>query len=229
MIRSEPKKICRWSSFSPIVKTTSDRFFLVRSFYKYKLSIPKYIETVKRTHPTMMEVLLTILNKTDILIVETLDHEFQTFNDDYMLLLMRLAQFITCVLILGSNLQIIIFIMNQASKTFLDRLVIFDCFLCLSNVPVVMLLSNYSDFIDSCIFHVFLSYFTNLCNRLLSLGIVIYRLILVLGSSLMFSSYQKKMIENSILLVILIASLKMTGWAIYYRENNRYFLSWLNT
>ena len=176
-----------------------------------------------------MEVVITIFNQTELLLVDKSELELQIFLDDPMLPFIRLAQFITCVLILGSNLQIIIFIMNQASKTFLDRLVIFDCFLCLSNVPVVMLLSNYSDFIDSCIFHVFLSYFTNLCNRLLSLGIVIYRLILVLGSSLMFSSYQKKMIENSILLVILIASLKMTGWAIYYRENNRYFLSWLNT
>ena len=176
-----------------------------------------------------MEVVITIFNQTELFLVDKSELELQIFHDDPMLPFIRLAQFITCVLILGSNLQIIIFIMNQASKTFLDRLVIFDCFLCLSNVPVVMLLSNYSDFIDSCIFHVFLSYFTNLCNRLLSLGIVIYRLTLVLGSSLMFSSYQKKMIENSILLVILIASLKMTGWAIYYRENNRYFLSWLNT
>ena len=176
-----------------------------------------------------MEVVITIFNQTELFLVDKSELELQIFLDDPMLPFIRLAQFITCVLILGSNLQIIIFIMNQASKTFLDQLVIFDCFLCLSNVPVVMLLSNYSDFIDFCIFHVFLSYFTNLCNRLLSLGIVIYRLTLVLGSSLMFSSYQKKMIENSILLVILIASLKMTGWAIYYRENNRYFLSWLNT
>ena len=176
-----------------------------------------------------MDVVITIFNQTELLMVDKLELKLQIFVDDPMLPYIRLAQFITCVLILGSNLQIIIFIMNQGSKTFLDWLVIFDCILCLSNLRVVILLSNYSDFVDFCIFHVFLSYFTNLCNRLLSLGIVIYRLTLVLGSSLMFSSYQKKMIENSILLVILIASLKMTGWAIYYRENNRYFLSWLNT
>ena len=176
-----------------------------------------------------MDVVLTIFNQTELLIVDKLELKLQIFVDDPMLPYIRLAQFITCVLILGSNLQIIIFIMNQGSKTFLDWLVIFDCILCLSNLRVVILLSNYSDFVDFCIFHVFLSYFTNLCNRLLSLGIVIYRFTLVLGSSLMFSSYQKKMLENSILIVILLTSLKMTGWAIYYRENNRYFLSTVET
>ena len=177
----------------------------------------------------MMEVLLTILNKTDILIVETLDHEFQTFNDDYMLLLMRLAQFITCVLILGANVPIIIFIMNQGSKTFLDWLMVFDCFLCLTRLREVILivsfLLNYSNPLDFCIFHTFIGYFTSLCNRLLSLGIVIYRSILVLGSSFLFSPTQRKAIENVILLAILLIPLNMTGWGIYYREEMRYYLS----
>ena len=174
----------------------------------------------------MEEVRLTILNKTEILIVDTLEHEFLSFGDDSMLLLMRLAQFITCGLILGTNLPLIIFTVNQKSKTFLDRLIIFDCILCLLNLRIVIRLLDYSDF-DAvhCICHVFFSFFTNLCNRLLSLGIVIYRITLVLGSSFMFSSNQKKILENIILLAILLPSLNLTGWAIYYREDYIYFLS----
>ena len=184
---------------------------------------------VQYTSYNMEEVELTILNKTEILIVDTLEHEFRSSGDHSMLLLMRLAQFITCGLILGTNLPLIIFTVNQKSKTFLDWLIIFDCILCLLNLRTVIRLPNYSDF-DAvfCIFHVFFSFFTNLCNRLLSLGIVIYRFTLVLGSSFMFSSNQKKILENIILLAILLPSLILTGLAIHYRENYSYFLSKAN-
>ena len=174
----------------------------------------------------MEEVELTILNKTEIIILDTLEHEFLSSGDDSMLLLMRLAQFITCGLILGTNLPLILFIVKQEFKTFLDWLIIFDCILCLFNLRSVILLLNYSNFnAVFCICHVFFSFFTNLCNRLLSLGIVIYRFTLVLGSSFVFSSHKKKVLENIVLLAILLSSLNLTGWAIYYREDYRYFLS----
>ena len=105
--------------------------------------------------------------------VNTLDHEFPTINDDSLLLLMRLARIITCGLILGANVPIIIFIMNQGSKTFLDWLIVFDSFLCLSNlrngILLVDTLQNYHDSIDICTCHVFLSFFSSLCNRLCTL------------------------------------------------------------
>ena len=142
-----------------------------------------------------------------------------------MLLLMRLAQLLTCGLILVTNVPMIIFTMNQKSKTFLDWLIVFDCFLCLSNLHVVILLLHFSDNdVGICICWVFFSFFSNLCNRLLTLGIVIYRFTLVLGNSFVFSSNQKKVLENIILLAILLTSLNLTGWAIYYRENNKQFL-----
>ena len=156
--------------------------------------------------------------------MDTLEHEFLSFGDHSML--MRLAQFLTCGLILGTNLPLIIFTVNQKSKTFLDWLIIFDCILCLLNLRTVIRLPNYSDYDTAfCIFHVFFSYFTNLCNRLLSLGIVIYRFTLVLGSSFVFSSNQKRVLENIILSAILLSSLILTGLAIYYREDYYFFLS----
>ncbi len=186
-----------------------------------KLSSP-----VQYTSLNMEEVVLTILNKTEILMVDTLEHEFLSSGDNSMLLLMRLAQLLTCGLILVTNVPMIIFTMNQKSKTFLDWLIVFDCFLCLSNLHVVILLLHYSDNdVGFCICHVFFSFFTNLCNRLLTLGIVIYRFTLVLiGSSFVFSSNQKRVLENIILLSILLTSLNLTGWAVYYRAEYRHFL-----
>ena len=172
--------------------------------------------------------MLTIFNKSEILVVDTLEHEFLSSGDDSMLLLMRLAKLLTCGLILVTNVPMIIFTTNQGSKTFLDWLIVVDCFLCLSNLHVVMLLNYFSNKdVGFCICYVFFSFFSNLCNRLLTLGIVIYRFILVLGSSFMFSPNQIKVLENIILVAILLTSLNLTGWAIYYREDYKYFLGFL--
>ncbi len=51
------------------------------------------------------------------------------------------------------------------------------------------------------------------------------RFILVVGSSFGFSINQRIVLENFILLAILLISLNLTGWAIYYREDYRYYLS----
>ena len=181
------------------------------------------ISPVHQRDKNMKEVLLTIVNKTELLMVDTLEHEFLTSSsDDFMT---QCCKFITCGLILGTNVPMIIFIMNQGSKTFLDLLIVFDCFLCLGNLYAVILLLHLYDFwAGFCICHVFFMFFSNLCNRLLTLGIVISRFTLVLGSSFLLSSNQKKILEKIILLVILLTSLNLTGWAVYYREDYRHFL-----
>ena len=183
----------------------------------------------------MDEALFTILNKTKVLMVDTLEHEFLSSGDHSMLLMLRLAQFITCGLILATNVPLIMFTMKQGSKTFLDWLIVFDCFLCLSNLHVValglknnrrngtLLIHYYDSDVRFC-FRVFFSFFCNLCNKLLTLGIVIYRFTLVLGSSFLFSPCQIKMLENLILFLILFTSLNLTGWAMYYREDYIHFL-----
>ena len=175
----------------------------------------------------MREVLFTILNKSELLIVDKLEHEFLSSGDDSALLMLRLAQFITCGLILGTNVPMILFTMNQGSKTFLDWMIVFDCFLCLGNLSVIMFLTYISvDNVGSgfCICHVFSNFFCFLCSGLLTLGIAIYRFTLILGSSFVFSSNQKWVFENIILLAILLISLNLTGWAFYYREDYKPFL-----
>ena len=144
-------------------------------------------------------------------------------DDTSKLKLMRLMQGLTCGLIIGTNGSMIKFIMSQGTKTFLDWLIVYDCCLCLSNIPVLVLLS---DFVvqDFCAYHVFFAFFVNLSNKLLTIGIVIYRFTLVIGSSIVVTTHQKKNLENSIMLFILLTSFYLTGWAFYYREDYRHFL-----
>ena len=174
----------------------------------------------------MVEVTFTLLSKTEILIVDTVEHEFLSSGDKPMLLFtLRLTQILTCAFVLATNVPMIYFIMNQRCKTFLDWSIVFDCFLCLGNLHTLSILIRLSDDdVGFCEYHVSLMFFFNLCNRLLTLGIVIYRFILVLGRSIVFTTHQKKVLEIFIPLSILSVSLNLTGWAGYYREDYRHFL-----
>ena len=174
----------------------------------------------------MVEVTFTLLSKTEILLVDTVEHEFLSSGDKPMLLFsLRLAQILTCALVLVTNVPMIYFILNQRCKTFLDWSIVFDCFLCLGNLHTLSILIRLSDDdIGFCEYHISFMFFFNLCNRLLTMGIVIYRLILVLGGSIVFTPYQKKVLEIFIPLSILLISLNLTGLALYYREDYRHFL-----
>ena len=168
----------------------------------------------------MMDIISAMLNKSEILIVDTVEHHFRSVPHDQMI---RAANLLTSGLIVGTNIPLIIFILKQGSKTFLDRLVVFDCFLCMSNA--LLLFIRLFDFWGSiCGFHIFFSFFIQLSNKLLTLGIALYRFILVLGSSLVWTQYQRKLFEKLILLTILLISVQLTGWAVYYRGDYRYFL-----
>ena len=184
-----------------------------------------------------MDLLFSIFNKTEILMMDTVEHEFTSIGDESMLPWMRVAIFVTFCLILGTNVPLIVFILNQGSKTFLDWLIVFDCFLCMSNSLLLLKVYFKSSFENQeihfgsfdiwgsiCRCHVFFSFFSNLFNRLLTLGIAFYRFTLVFGSSLVWTTYQRKIFERIIMLVILLFSVFLTGWAIYYREDYRNFL-----
>ena len=166
-----------------------------------------------------MNIIFVMLNKTETLIVDTVEHEFLSIGNDP---LMSVANLVTCGLIVGTNVPLIIFILNQGSKTFLDWLIVFDCFLCMSN-SLLILIRLFNFWGNFCGFVVFFSFFINLCNRLLTLGVAFYRFALVLGS-LVWTSYQKKILEKSILHAILLVSVYLTGWAVNYREDYRHFL-----
>ena len=122
--------------------------------------------------------------------------------------------------------------MQQVSMTFLDRLVVLDCGLCLSNIIVLIHFHDISGVVDlgpSCIFYVFMFFQVNLINKLLTLGIVIYRFALVRCSSMVRTPHQRKFLENCILMFIFLTSFNLTSWALYYRMEYRQYLGKVDT
>ena len=150
------------------------------------------------------------------------------------------------LLILITNGYLLYFIFNQTSRTFLDWLVGLDSFLCLGNVMTLIgmvkrvVVRNISLF---CIFllegliiplgsapltifvmsHV--AYFINICNRLLSCGIVLYRYVFVLRPFLVQSPGQRWSFSTLILSSILTISLALTLWSIRFKDHNLQVLS----
>ena len=112
------------------------------------------------------------------------------------------------------------------SKTFLDRLVVMDCGLCLINIIVLILSEDKSgvDDLGYCEFFEFLFFKVNLINKLLTVGIVIYRFTLVICSALVQTPQQRKSLEYCILTFIFMTSFNLTSWAFYYREEYRHFM-----
>ena len=175
----------------------------------------------------MKEVVFTLLNKTEILMVDKTEHEFLSFVDNLATSspIYMLVRFFSCGLILGTNVPMITFTMSQESKTFLDWLMIFHCVLCLGNLHAVIFAMGLSDYWGGfCIFQCFFSFFVHLCKRLLTLGIAVYRFTLVLGSHHVSTSHQRKVFEKIIFLSILLTSVFLTGWAVYYKEEYKYYL-----
>ena len=172
-----------------------------------------------------METLLTLLNTTEVLTVDTVEHELLSWGPerDSKLILNRLFLSLTYCLILGANIPVVTFIINQWSKTFLDWLILYDCFLCIGNC-IGIHGQNFDHWDGFCEFYVFFTYFKNLINRLLTAGIAIYRFILVVGSSLVWTKYQRRVFERLIFNSILFFTLYMTGLAVYYRDNYKMFL-----
>ena len=59
-----------------------------------------------------MEILVNVLGRTEVLVVDTVEHEFLRSGDDSVMFLMKMAQWMTCVLILATYIPLIIFIMK---------------------------------------------------------------------------------------------------------------------
>ena len=161
-----------------------------------------------------------------ILTIEHLLHNNLGHPDSSSSLLMTGAWVTTTSLILATNIPLIYFIVHQRYKTFLDKLIIFDCILCIVGIVIVILnkVIRYTvEDVNFCI-KIFLPFLLNLCNRFLTLSIVIYRYVFVLHSSVVETRNQRRAFESLVVSLIIIPSLYFTGVSIYYRDNNFHYL-----
>ena len=78
-------------------------------------------------------------------------------------------------------------------------------------------------YIGFCYFLPFFAYLINLCNRLLTVGIVIYRYVFVIKNHLVKTPQQRQKFSALIFGFIIIISIFMTGWALYYKDKYHHF------
>ena len=79
---------------------------------------------------------ISFSDKAETLIVDNAEH---VFHDEEIYSILALTKWVSCVLILLTNVPLLVFIMKQASKSFLDWLIVIDCLLCLSNIESILL------------------------------------------------------------------------------------------
>ena len=91
--------------------------------------------------------------------------------------MVQLVQWLSILLIVSSNGCLIYFILRQQNKTFLDWLVIIESSLGFNQCFTVLVVG--SRIRSLCLFSPFNAYFVGILNRLLNVGIVIYRFVFV--------------------------------------------------
>ena len=154
------------------------------------------------------------------------EHIFSKSNTDPTLLLVSIVGYF---LILATNISLIKFILSQSSKTFLDMMMAFDSVLCICNVITIayIVAEEYLKIgkdLNLCYFLPYFTYFINLSNRLLTIGIVWYRYIFVIKSHTVRTQHQRKILGTKIFGTILVISFLMTVWSIFHREQSHNFL-----
>ena len=173
----------------------------------------------------MTNISFSACNLIENLIIDQIEHVVH--YDDTNLVntqIFRACQLVSVMLILTTNGYLLQFIIKQPTKTFLDWMMILDISLCISNIVTIVMIGQriFCHFISK------FSFFINICNRLLTAGIVIYRYVFVMKNNLVRTTFQRKALEIFIIGSILIPSSILTLFAAYYKDFSLQYLSKLN-
>ena len=111
-------------------------------------------------------------------------------------------------------------------QTFLDWLIILDCSLCIITILNICIYKVGSQGVIGFYFCFpwFSLFFLALCNKLLTVSIVIYRYIFVAHSSIVETKRKRTVFKLLLFLFILLPSALLTSAAVYHRENSFYYL-----
>ena len=130
----------------------------------------------------------------------------------------RIAAWVTAtLLVLATNLPLIILIMKQTSRTFLDWIIITDCMLGVVHMICSSASQIYTD--NNFCFVRFIVLFLALLNRFINTSISFYRYVFILHNSLIQTKRQRTMFHCLLLSLILVPAVTMTGATIYYRHH----------
>ena len=116
-------------------------------------------------------------DKVENVVFDDIEHLFvdHSADDDLDANIYLSISLIVYILIITTNGILLYFFINQPNKTFLDWMMVCDTLLCISNIFGIGNIYKVLQSVEFCYFIPFFIYFTNICNRLLTVGIVIYR------------------------------------------------------
>ena len=160
---------------------------------------------------------MNITGQTNINII-TIDNIEQSFPGETRIQVKTLT-WISCILIIFSNGYLINIIKNQMKST-LDWLILMDSILCiLSCIPIIRLGIFGPLSIPFCFIIIFFFYFISVSNRVVTMGISIYRYVLVVHHMRMREKINRQIFNNILFSAIIFPSLVITAFSIYYRDN----------
>lgn len=132
------------------------------------------------------------------------------------------------ILITATNGPLVYVLLKQATKTFIDWLIITDCVLCILNIVMMTLMYALKIVMQKDVqvcYIMFINIYLTYCKKLLTLGIVICRYVFILHSSLVETKRQRKTFVAFILTLIFFVPFVTTCVAVLYRDNAYLFLN----
>ena len=140
----------------------------------------------------------------------------------------QILSWISLVLINTSNGYLIHVIKNRM-KSLLDWLILMDSILCILNciaiIRVGIVGTSFSDKIPMCFLFSLFGYFINVSNRLVTIGISIYRYVFVVHHIKMRDKIQRDIFTHTLFSAIILTSFALTGFAIYYKDSYKHYQS----
>ena len=136
----------------------------------------------------------------------------------------KLFAFFSIILILTINIPLLKIILKQ-SYTFINMLIAADCILCVVNSIVLfkIFIGPYEDPV-LCLISAPYGYLINLLNRLLSIGILVYRYVFVFRSSWVETKHQRKIFSIILCGAICSTAFLATSLCVLYRDQYFHYL-----
>ena len=153
----------------------------------------------------------------DSIMIDNIEHHFPCSNT----ILEKILSVITLILINTTNGGLIHVILKK-SKSALDWMMLTDSLLCILNsIDIIrqgIIVTTHPENLPLCLFFNFSDYFINICNRLLTIGIVVYRYVFVLQHKLVERNGHRQIFVKCLFSSIFITAAILTGYAIYFRD-----------
>ena len=131
---------------------------------------------------------------------------------------------LTIIAILLVNLPLLRYIFKHGSGTFINKLIVIDCCLCICNIGPVFTYSIWDDRRHSGVCFVPFGFLLVLLNHLLSICIGFYHYVFVFHSSWVKTKFQRKQVFCVVSGSVALLSFSLFACSIYYRNQNFHFL-----